>query len=462
VWLVFVLNGEVNSWVEKEFQTIDFGSKRLEKRFLKVMNDLAQEPEKSIWLASGNRVNAKAAYRMIGNEEFTKESILSAHRNATNTRNNQTNNNILLAVQDTMAVNYDSHKKMVGLGYNCDKSLGINVHSCLLITPDGVTIGLVDQNTNTRQTNKDPHSSHEKQQRKIQDKESGRWLQTMQTAQNNAPEGTKLVHIADREGDIYEYYNIALNTKQSFIIRAKHDRLTPEGTHIWEEVVRSKPRGQIKLLVAKNSKSQTEEREAILTLRYITIKIQKPQNRTEPELPSELTVNLVNVVEEDPPDGVNPIEWMLTTNLEINSCEDALLVVDYYRQRWKIERFHFVLKSGCRIEGLQQHSVDRLEMMVLLYSLISVHIMLLTYLSRLYPDLSCELLFSQSEWKLLYRAAKRTSVAPEKAFSMADAIRFVAALGGFVGAPSDGLPGLKVVWLGLSKFFVLHAFREFI
>jgi len=91
---------------------------------------------------------------MIGNEEFTKESILSAHRNATNTRNNQTNNNILLAVQDTMAVNYDSHKKMVGLGYNCDKSLGINVHSCLLITPDGVTIGLVDQNTNTRQTNK--------------------------------------------------------------------------------------------------------------------------------------------------------------------------------------------------------------------------------------------------------------------------------------------------------------------
>ena len=156
---------------------------------------------------------------------------------------------------------------------------------------------------------------------------------------------------------------------------------------------------------------------------------------------------MVNVAEDDPPDGVDPIEWMLTTNLELNSCEDALLVVDYYRQRWKIERFHFVLKSGCRIEGLQQHSVDRLEMMVLLYSLISVHIMLLTYLSRLYPDLSCELLFSQSEWKLLYRAAKRTSVAPEKAFSMADAIRFVAALGGFVGAPIDGLPGLKVVWL---------------
>jgi hypothetical protein len=153
---------------------------------------------------------------------------------------------------------------------------------------------------------------------------------------------------------------------------------------------------------------------------------------------------------------------MLVTNLELNCCADALLVVDYYRQRWKIERFHFVLKSGCRIEELQQHSVDRIELMVLLYSLISVHIMMLTYLSRLYADRSCELLFCESEWKTLYRAAKRTSVAPEVAFSMADAIGYVAVLGGFVGAKSDGLPGLEVVWLGLSKLFVLYAFCEFI
>jgi hypothetical protein len=249
------LNGDINNWVEKEFQTIDFGSKRLEKRFLKVMNDLSQEPEKSIWLASGNRANAKAAYRMIGNEEFTKENILTAHQTAINTRNSNQDNNILLAIQDTTSANYDTHKKMVDLGYNCDKSLGINIHSCLLITPDGITIGLVDQNTTTRETNNNTRSPHEKQKRKIQDKESGRWLQTMQTAQNNAPKNTKLIHIADREGDIYEWYNLAQNTNQSFIIRAKHDRLTPQGTHIWEEVVRSKPKGQIKLIIPKNSKN---------------------------------------------------------------------------------------------------------------------------------------------------------------------------------------------------------------
>jgi len=392
-WLGFVLHGDASNWVKKEYQTVDFGSKHLEKRFLQVMSDLAKEPEKSIWLATGSHANAKAAYRMIGKEEFTKENILTAHQTATNNRNQD---NTLLAIQDTTSVNYDTHKKMVGLGYNCDKSLGINVHSCLLVTPGGIPIELVDQSTTTRETNSDPRSPHQKQKRNIQNKESNRWLKTMQTAQTNAPKNTQLIHIADREGDIYQWYNLAIGSNQRFVIRAKHDRLTPEGTHIWEEVVRSKPHGQIKLLVPQNPKTQTKEREAILTLRYITIQIQCPQNRSEAELVSSLTIDLVNVAEADAPLGVEPLEWMLITNLDLNCCGDALLVVGYYRQRWKIERFHFVLKSGCRIEELQQHSVDRIELMVLLYLLISVHIMMLTYLSRLCPDRSCELLFCES------------------------------------------------------------------
>ena len=87
------------------------------------MSDLSEWPEKSMWLSSGSRANAKAAYRMLGNEKFTKESILAAHKDTTNTRCQ--NNNILLAIQDAMAVSYVIHKKTVGLGYNCEKTLGI-------------------------------------------------------------------------------------------------------------------------------------------------------------------------------------------------------------------------------------------------------------------------------------------------------------------------------------------------
>jgi hypothetical protein len=71
-------------------------------------------------------------------------------------------------------------------------------------------------------------------------------------------------------------------------------------------------------------------------------------------------------------------------------------------------------------------------------------------------------LFADSEWKTLFRAANRTTDCPDTPYSMADALRLVAKLGGFVGAPSDGPPGLKVIWTGLNNLFLLNSYRDFI
>jgi hypothetical protein len=92
------LSGEVREWVEKEFATLRLKSKRLESRFLMTMSSMSRQPEKSIWLASGSRSNAKAVYRMLSNEKFTKESVLQAHRDATGVRGAK--KQVLLAVQD--------------------------------------------------------------------------------------------------------------------------------------------------------------------------------------------------------------------------------------------------------------------------------------------------------------------------------------------------------------------------
>jgi hypothetical protein len=123
------MNGEVKNWINKEFATLCLNSKRLESRFLMTMSALSEQPDKSIWLAVGSRANAKAVYRMLNNEKFEKESILSAHRDATYVRAGE--GQVLLAIQDTMSANYDTHTKTVGLGYNCEQSLGVNVHSCI-------------------------------------------------------------------------------------------------------------------------------------------------------------------------------------------------------------------------------------------------------------------------------------------------------------------------------------------
>ena len=72
---MLALNIGINHWIQKEFQTINFRSKHLEKRFLKVMNNLSEEPEKTIWPSSRNRTNTKATYRMLRNEKFTKKTV---------------------------------------------------------------------------------------------------------------------------------------------------------------------------------------------------------------------------------------------------------------------------------------------------------------------------------------------------------------------------------------------------
>jgi len=69
---------------------------------------------------------------MLSNQAFTKEKILKTHKIATNTRNQE---NILIAIQGTTTLNYDTHKKIKDPGYNCEQTLEINVHSCLLLTP---------------------------------------------------------------------------------------------------------------------------------------------------------------------------------------------------------------------------------------------------------------------------------------------------------------------------------------
>ena len=197
------MKGEIKEWVEKEFKTLQFKSLRLERRFKMAMSNLSEQPDKSIWLASGSRSNAKAVYRMLANEKCDKESILSAHRDAIEVRNES---KVMLAVQDTMSVNYKTHTKTSGLGYNCEKErLGINVHSSVALTPEGVPIGVFSQSVNTRTGEKDTRTKEQRKRRPIEEKESYCWLEAMKTASENAPSNVKLIHIADREGDIYEF-----------------------------------------------------------------------------------------------------------------------------------------------------------------------------------------------------------------------------------------------------------------
>ena len=80
-------------------------------------------------------------------------------------------------------------------------------------------------------------------------------------------------------------------------------------------------------------------------------------------------------------------------------------------------------------------------------------ILRVTYISRIYPEASCDILFDEDEWKILYRISHKTKIAPDAPYTMTEAISYLGTLGGFKRSPSDGFPGLKSIWKGLFALF---------
>ena len=153
---------------------------------------------------------------------------------------------------------------------------------------------------------------------------------------------------------------------------------------------------------------------------WLSLDVHAP--RHGPKRPS-LRLTFILVEEIDPPKGEKPVRWLLATTLSVESMEDALRCVQWYAYRWTIERFHFVLKSGCKIEQRQLETVERMQRAIL----------------------------ADFEWKVLYATAHRTRQLPAKPPTLREAVRLIAQLGGFLGRKHDGEPGPQTIWRGLRR-----------
>jgi hypothetical protein len=104
--------------------------------------------------------------------------------------------------------------------------------------------------------------------------------------------------------------------------------------------------------------------------------------------------------------------------------------------------------------------MEKTKTLILMYSVIAVFILNLTYIARVNPELPCSILFDEEEWKVLYYVASRRKEASEKPYTIGEAVEYIGNLGGPRRAPSDGPPGVKTIWWGLQKFYTLYDYRE--
>jgi hypothetical protein len=357
-----------------------------------------------------------------------------------------------------MSLNYNTHEKTEGIGYIGDKTLGVNIHSCLAVSTEGLAMGILDQMSYNRVQSKDDSRSHDsKKTRPLREKESCRWVQTLWESTSGLPDGMHTVTVCGREGDMYALFDGADRWGKAFLIRIAQNRTTAENHKIREKQCM----GKIKTAIPRDSRKGIAEREAVLQIRYGAFEIKRPLilNKNK-KFRDTQEVNIIYVKEEGQDKAVEPLEWFFFFFEKVESAEDAYEKTAWYMHRWKIQRFHYVLKSGCTVEKLQERSMDKTRLLVLMYSVIAVVIMNMTYIAGIRPQEPCTIFFEEEEWKALYCTANKTKKAPRKPYSIQEAVTYLGRLGGPKRAPSDGPPGVKTIWLGLDKLNTLLAYKE--
>jgi hypothetical protein len=317
---------------------------------------------------------------------------------------------------------------------------------------DGLILGVLAQSSYNREHPRDNSRTHDsKKTRLLEEKESFRWVQTLGSSTLDLPEGVHVVTVCDREGDMYELFDEAIRTGQSFLIRIAQNRKTVENTKILDEIKQKPCIGRVNTILPRNSRRNLKEHEVVLQIRYHCFEIKRPLilNKIK-HLQDTHKVNVIHVHEEQPgpksaDKTVESLEWFLMTNEPVEDADDAYEKTAWYIQRWKIEQFHHVLKSGCVVEKLQERSMEKTTTLVLMYSIIAAAIMNITFIARIHPQLPCTVCFEEEEWKVLYCTANKTKKPLKNPYTIAEAVTYLSWLGGPKRAPSDGPPGADCV-----------------
>jgi hypothetical protein len=449
----------MGSWTGDEFADIDFNDERLSQRFSSLVDKLSDRAGQSIQLACEDWSNTKAAYRFFSNPKVTANTICGIHAGSTGQRINsiiKEPSSFVLAVQDTTYLNYSYQPKTLGLGEISNfkghsgkqvKTVGFILHSSLALTEAGVPLGLIDQKLWTRAPSKIGNiikSGKNMTRIPIEEKESFRWIEAIRNVSKQVSDPSKIIHIGDRESDIFELFHEARAQGSNFLVRIRdHQRILEGGNRIFDPMKRTKVKGSFEIPVKnKNGK-----------IRVATVQVKFYPVRVRPSVAKKqfepISAYVISAIEIGGPKNEERIDWRLLTNLTITSFKSALEKIKFYEMRWQIEIYHKVIKSGCRVEDIRLRTADRISRYLAVMTIIAWRIYWMGQVSRNAPELAPSAVITKKEKKALRLYCKKKQFpSPQNAN---DHVRVMARLGGFLARTGDGDPGPLVLWRGYLR-----------
>jgi hypothetical protein len=444
-----------------EFAEVQLGDVRLNRRAQRSAERLIDNPSASFPNAMANDAELEGVYRLSNNDVVDLQGLLAPHIAGTHELAVAAARAVLVA-HDTTECHFS--ELVEGMGF-IGTSPGFLLHTALCISSDErhAPLGVLGMMPIVRP--KPQRVKTRKRSFKLA-KESNRWAALVERVEREAAPGAKLIHVMDREADIYDLLAGMTNKGQRFVIRVNQDRrvITDEGEPLgtlWEQLseFNEVAEREVFLSARDNSRNPRKERvnpsrdarTAVLSVRAGSLRIARPNGARGPKkAAASLQVSFVHVTEPYPPEGEAAVEWLLVTSEPVSTPDEARAVIDHYRGRWRIEEYFKALKTGCAYEKRQLESLEALLAVLGLLAPIAWQLLALRTAAHANPTAPATAVLRETQIAVL---VKMRGMKP--AATLGEALLVIAKLGGHL--KRNGPPGWITLGRGFEKLATYEA-----
>jgi IS4 transposase len=447
--------GNTEEFVSKEFASLDLRDRRLNERAKSIFVTLQGKLSSTIRRLFLDAKQARQAYDFFSNPKVSGDKLMDCHYKETVKRIKESDASYILAIQDQMRLNYTGHPAKTGLGSigkaKKTEQYGLIQHSVLCVTDQNVPLGLMDVELFDYS---EIETSLRRDKRAVEDKTTHYWIAAIKAMRERLGDiKQQIITVADREGDFYELLHALTKAGEEFVIRAKHNRVTGEkyrqnGTQLWTLLESAPVSGTMEVEIQDVNSREIKTIQLSLTAIEITLPVPKKISGEAFAASNyqAIKVNVVRAYNEEH-------EWVLLTSLPIDTIEQIQTIVTIYKQRWHIEDFHKVLKTGYQVDEIYLHSSRQaIENLLMLASISACRLYWLIYVGRTEPGIKADQLFEEFEWKAVYVFFKEDP--PEVCPPLSNVILKIAQLGGYKASKHAAPPGIKTMWTGFQHFTI--------
>jgi hypothetical protein len=430
-----------------EFEGLDLGDARRAARVLEIVRALESDPAASFPQALKTVAAREAFYRLINNDAVTIEALLQPHTAQVLARLLASDSRPLIAIDKTR-FSFEGEGEREGLDRISNNKQGYEAFFALALSTDRQSHGVLGVQILDGKGNSSANDWN-------------RFLDYVSGDAENA--GVKPIFVMDREADMYELFASLRDANRDFVVRICSDRCVKEFEGAAREQVRAIS-ARNATIFSRNVRISRRKRggrtggvlkafpprvsrEATLSVRACSIALPNSGTKNLKHLPSSLPLNLVQVIELEPPKNEAPIEWLLFSSLPIDDQSCVEKIVDAYRGRWVIEEYFRALKTGCQYEARQLESLHALTNALALLIPVAWRLLELRTMGEEDPRALASELLDPDEITVLRKLSHDVKLGPRPLAS--EALLAVASLGGHIR--QNGRPGWQVLYRGFKE-----------